>query len=54
MKHLIDVARSRGIKHMWSLDSAENLAMADLANYLGFNLFHDADDPMQVIHSLWL
>ena len=54
MKHLIDVARSRGIKHMWSLDSAENLAMADLAHYLGFNRCQDADDPTQVIHSLWL
>ena len=36
MKHLIEVARSRGIKRMWSMDSAENLAMADLAHYLGF------------------
>lgn len=54
MKHLIEVARSRGIKHMWSLDSAENLEMADLARYLGFNRSADPDDPAQVIHSLWL
>lgn len=54
MKHLIDVARSRGIKHMWSLDSAENLAMADLAHYLGFNRKADPDEPTQVVHGLWL
>lgn len=54
MKHLIDVARSRGIKHMWSIDSAENLAMADLAHHLGFQRSPDADDTTQVIHSLWL
>ena len=54
MKHLIEVARSRGIKHMWSLDSAENLAMADLAHFLGFSRRADPDDPTQVVHSLWL
>lgn len=54
MKHLIDVARSRGVKHMWSIDSAENLAMADLAHYLGFERSYDANDTTQVIHSLWL
>ena len=30
MKHLIEVARARGIKRMWSMDSAENIAMSDL------------------------
>jgi GNAT superfamily N-acetyltransferase len=54
MKHLIEVARSRGIKRMWSIDSAENLAMADLARYLGFQRSQDRDDASQVIHSLWL
>jgi GNAT superfamily N-acetyltransferase len=54
MKHLIDVARSRGIKRMWSMDSAENLAMSDLARYLGFQRNQDRDDASQVIHSLWL
>ena len=54
MKHLIEVARSRGIKRMWSIDSAENLAMSDLARYLGFQRNQDRDDASQVIHSLWL
>jgi len=54
MKHLIEVARSRGIKRMWSIDSAENLAMSDLAHYLGFQRTQDRDDASQVIHSLWL
>lgn len=54
MKHLIEVARSRGIKRMWSVDSAENLAMSDLARYLGFTRTVDPDDRTQVIHSLQL
>lgn len=54
MKHLIDVARSRGVKRMWSIDSAENLAMADLAHYLGFQRSYDSNETTQVIHSLWL
>jgi len=54
MKHLIEVARSRGIKRMWSLDSAENLAMADLAEHLGFHRNHDPDDVTQVFHTLSL
>jgi len=54
MKHLIDVARSRGIKRMWSLDSAENVAGFDLAHSLGFQHDQDPDDPSQVIFSLWL
>ena len=54
MNHLIDVARARGIRRMWSIDSAENLAMSDLARYLGFQRSQDRDDASQVIHSLWL
>lgn len=54
VKHLIDVARSRGIKRMWSVDSAANTAMADVAKYVGFDRRQDPDDPSQVIHTLWL
>ena len=54
MTHLIDVARSRGIRRMWSIDSAENTAMSDLARYLGFQRSADLDDATQVVHSLWL
>lgn len=54
MRHLIEVARSRGIRSMYSLDSAENLAMCDLAHALGFRTRADPDDVSQVIHELAL
>lgn len=54
MKHLMQVARARGICFMYSLDSAENVAMADLANHLGFDRRVDRDDPSLVVHSRWL
>ena len=54
MTHLIDVARSRGIKRMWSVDSAGNTAMSDLARFLGFERCRDREDATQVIHSMWL
>jgi len=54
MTHLIDAARARGIKRMWSIDSAENSAMSDLARFLGFKRCQDRDDATQVIHTLWL
>ena len=52
MKHLIEVARDRGISRMFSLDSAENVAMNDLARFLGFTTRPDPDDAGQVIHEL--
>lgn len=52
MKHLIEVARARGIRYMISIDSAENMEMADLARYLGFTRCIDPDDRTQVIHRL--
>lgn len=54
LTHLIEVAKARGIKHMWSMDSAANTAMADVAKYVGFDRRQDPDDASQVIHSLWL
>lgn len=54
MRHLIDVARSRGIRTMYSIDSAENLAMMDLAAFLGFKTHADPDDATQVTHELQL
>lgn len=52
MKHLIEVARARGIRRMFSIDSAENLQMRDLAKYLGFHTRVDPDDASQVLHEL--
>lgn len=54
MRHLIDVARSRGIRTMMSLDTAGNLPMRDLAKFLGFKRRMDPQDPSQVIHTLAL
>jgi GNAT superfamily N-acetyltransferase len=52
MRHLIEVARSRGIRTMYSIDSAENTRMRDLAKFLGFHAKADPDDATQVIHEL--
>jgi GNAT superfamily N-acetyltransferase len=54
MKHLIEVARSHGIRTMFSIDSAENIAMSDLARFLGFKTRIDPDDPRLLIHELQL
>jgi GNAT superfamily N-acetyltransferase len=54
MKHLIEVARSHGIGVMYSIDSAENQPMKDLAGFLGFHTREDPDDSSQVIHELQL
>lgn len=52
MRHLIEVARARGIRTMYSIDSAENMQMKDLAKFLGFRTKPDPDDATQVIHEL--
>ena len=52
MRLLIDVARRRGIKHMFSVDSAGNRQMSDLAASLGFKRNLNHDDPSEVIYNL--
>ena len=54
MRHLIDVARSRGIRSMYSIDEADNAPMRDLAKFLGFRRARDPDDATQVVHTLTL
>jgi GNAT superfamily N-acetyltransferase len=54
MKYLIDVARARGVHRMYSVDSAQNARMTELANDLGFRTRSDPDDSSQVIHELSL
>jgi GNAT superfamily N-acetyltransferase len=54
LKHLVDVARVRGIHRMYSIDLAENQRMTELAGDLGFNTRSDPDDASQVIHELIL
>jgi GNAT superfamily N-acetyltransferase len=54
MRHLIEVARARGIKKMLSMDASDNLHMRDLAEFLGFRRRPDPDDTRQVIYTLSL
>ena len=54
MRHLIEVARARGIRTMVSYDAVENTDMRQLADYLGFRRTTDPDDPHMVIHRLAL
>lgn len=52
MRHLMDVARRKGFKQMFSVDEASNQAMRDLASYLGFTRRPDPEDTALVIHSI--
>lgn len=52
LRHLIDYARSHGVKRLYSIDAASNEAMRALARHLGFAAHTDPDDPRQVIYSL--
>ncbi|MFC5577919.1 GNAT family N-acetyltransferase [Lysobacter niabensis] len=52
MKHLMEVARARGIRTMMSIVSAENVQMRDLSSHLGFRARVDPDDASQIIHEI--
>jgi GNAT superfamily N-acetyltransferase len=52
MRHLIENARARGIKNMYSIDSAENRTMWDFSRHLGFECHRNLDDPLTIRHSL--
>ncbi|BDM22856.1 GNAT family N-acetyltransferase [Pseudomonas sp. LRP2-20] len=54
LKHLIEHARAKGFRQMYSIDSAANQAMRDMAKAAGFSTTIDPDDPSQVIHRLAL
>jgi GNAT superfamily N-acetyltransferase len=54
MRHLIEVARIRGIRRMTSTASAENVQMHDLAAHLGFQARVDPQDPSRVLYALSL
>ena len=54
MRHLIEVARHRGIKRMVSIDIAGNRRMRELALSLGFERKIDPDYPSEAIHVLAL
>ena len=52
MRDLIDVARRRGIRSMFSIDANENERMRELARDLDFKREQAPDDPTRVIHRL--
>jgi GNAT superfamily N-acetyltransferase len=52
LKHLIDVARRRGIKRMTTIESTENVLMKDLAHHFGFHTRADPGDIRQVVYEL--
>lgn len=52
LRHLIDIARARGIERMYSMDAADNDAMRELAAHLGFERRPDPNDATQVLHVL--
>lgn len=54
MRDLIDIARRRGIRSMFSIDANENERMRELARDLGFKRERDPDDATRVIHRLML
>jgi GNAT superfamily N-acetyltransferase len=54
MHHLIDVARTRGIRTMVSYDAIDNGQMRELATFLGFKRNSDPADSGMVVHTLTL
>ena len=52
LHHLIDYARARGVKRLYSMDSMTNSRMRKLARAIGFSEKTDPKDPSQVICSL--
>jgi GNAT superfamily N-acetyltransferase len=54
MRHLIEKARARGIKHMYSIDAAENRSMWGFAEHLGFERHRDPDDARLTRHTIHL
>src|SRR5690554_4646491 len=54
LKRLIEHARARGVKRLYSVDSATNHRMRRLARHLGFSERPDPDDVRQVIYSMSL
>lgn len=54
MRHLMEIARRRGMRSMISTDAAENHRMHELARDLGFTCTADPEDSTQVIYRIEL
>jgi GNAT superfamily N-acetyltransferase len=51
LDRLIDYARERGVRRLYSMDAVNNEAMRHLARNMGFTEHTDPDDVRQVIYS---
>jgi GNAT superfamily N-acetyltransferase len=54
MRHLIEAAKTNGVRRLYSIDLATNTAMAALARELGMKSLRDPSDSNQIIYSLAL
>ncbi|MGD0503417.1 MAG: GNAT family N-acetyltransferase [Steroidobacteraceae bacterium] len=54
MRHLIEAAKAKGVRQLYSIDLASNTAMAALARGLGMKSLRDPSDSNQLIYSLTL
>ncbi|HTD27906.1 MAG TPA: GNAT family N-acetyltransferase [Xanthomonadaceae bacterium] len=54
MRHLIEIARGKGIDYMFGADSVQNAPMIELAERLGFSQQINPGDRSQILHGLWL
>jgi RimJ/RimL family protein N-acetyltransferase len=54
LRHLIDYAKSHGVKRLYSVDLVDNTAMRDVAAEFGMSKRADPEDASQVIYSLAL
>jgi GNAT superfamily N-acetyltransferase len=54
VERLVEYAKARGVKHLYSVDLADNAAMRALAGDLGMSVKSDPDDAHQVIYGLSL
>jgi GNAT superfamily N-acetyltransferase len=54
LRHLVDFARTHGVRRLYSLDAANNHRMRKLARDVGFVERPDPDDVNQVVYSLEL
>jgi len=54
LKRLINYAKTHGVKQLYSVEFADNVAMRELASELGMSVRCNPDDANQVIYSLTL
>jgi L-amino acid N-acyltransferase YncA len=54
LRQLITYAKTHGMKQLYSVELADNIAMRELASEFGMSVGRDPDDAGQVIYSLTL